>query len=97
MPDTQATTAAAAGDTPSGGGHLPSCLPDISVSSAPLPLLSGEAAERVRQDAGALMLVLCMTMAASVLSASFVVFLVRCDRVSKVYSVCLWLQDMIGI
>ncbi|WIA08739.1 hypothetical protein OEZ85_008162 [Tetradesmus obliquus] len=60
-----------------GGGHLPSCLPDIRVASAPLPLLSGEAAERVRQDAGALMLVLCMTMAASVLSASFVVFLVR--------------------
>jgi ATP-binding cassette subfamily A (ABC1) protein 1/ATP-binding cassette subfamily A (ABC1) protein 3 len=60
-----------------GGGHLPSCLPDIRVSSVPLPLLPGEAAERVRQDAGALMLVLCMTMAASVLSASFVVFLVR--------------------
>jgi hypothetical protein len=67
------------------------------VSSAPLPLLSGEAAERVRQDAGALMLVLCMTMAASVLSASFVVFLVRCDRVCEGYGVCLWLQDMIGI
>jgi ATP-binding cassette subfamily A (ABC1) protein 1/ATP-binding cassette subfamily A (ABC1) protein 3 len=95
-PDTPATTAAA-GDTPSDSGHLPSCLPDISVSSAPLPLLSGEAAERVRQDAGALMLVLCMTMAASVLSASFVVFLVRCDRVCEGYGVCLWLQDMIGI
>lgn len=60
-----------------GGGHLPSCLPDITVSSAPLPLLRGEAEQRVREDAGALMLVLCMTMAASVLSASFVVFLVR--------------------
>jgi ATP-binding cassette subfamily A (ABC1) protein 1/ATP-binding cassette subfamily A (ABC1) protein 3 len=60
-----------------GGGHLPSCLPDITVASSPLPILHGEAAERVRQDAGALMLVLCMTMAASVLSASFVVFLVR--------------------
>lgn len=60
-----------------GGGHLPSCLPRIRVSSAPLPLLSGEGAERMRQNAGALMLVLCMTMAASVLSASFVVFLVR--------------------
>lgn len=60
-----------------GGGHLPSCLPRIRVSSAPLPLLPGEGAERVREDAGALMLVLCMTMAASVLSASFVVYLVR--------------------
>jgi hypothetical protein len=53
------------------------CLPVIEVSSAPLPLVPGQAAERVRQDAGALMLVLCMTLAASVLSASFVVFLVR--------------------
>jgi hypothetical protein len=39
--------------------------------------MEGEKAQRVRQDAGALMLVLCMTLAASVLSASFVVFLVR--------------------
>eukprot|EP00878_Enallax_costatus_P019215 GHUV01020268.1.p1 GENE.GHUV01020268.1~~GHUV01020268.1.p1 ORF type:complete len:1409 (+),score=442.81 GHUV01020268.1:441-4229(+) len=59
------------------GKHLPSCLPRIRVSSSPLPLLAGEGAQRVREDAGALMLVLCMTMAASVLSASFVVFIVR--------------------
>jgi ATP-binding cassette subfamily A (ABC1) protein 1/ATP-binding cassette subfamily A (ABC1) protein 3 len=83
MPVTPDTEAAAAAGGSAGGGHLPSCLPDISVSSAPLPLLSGEAAERVRQDAGALMLVLCMTMAASVLSASFVVFLVRCDALAR--------------
>lgn len=60
-----------------GGGHLPSCMPVISTVSSPLPLMVGEEAQRVRQDAGALMLVLCMTLAASVLSASFVVFLVR--------------------
>jgi hypothetical protein len=52
-------------------------MPVISASSSPLPLMDGEKAQRVRQDAGALMLVLCMTLAASVLSASFVVFLVR--------------------
>lgn len=60
-----------------GGGHLPSCMPVINTVSSPLPLMQGEKAQRVRQDAGALMLVLCMTLAASVLSASFVVFLVR--------------------
>jgi hypothetical protein len=60
-----------------GGGHLPSCTPVITAVSSPLPLMLGEKAQRVRQDAGALMLVLCMTLAASVLSASFVVFLVR--------------------
>lgn len=60
-----------------GGGHLPSCMPVITAVSSPLPLMDGEKAQRVRQDAGALMLVLCMTLAASVLSASFVVFLVR--------------------
>jgi len=60
-----------------GGGHLPSCMPVINTVSSPLPLMAGEEAQRVRQDAGALMLVLCMTLAASVLSASFVVFLVR--------------------
>lgn len=65
------------GGAGSGGGHLPSCMPVISTSSSPLPLMDGEKAQRVRQDAGALMLVLCMTLAASVLSASFVVFLVR--------------------
>ena len=63
--------------TGSGGGHLPSCMPLITAASSPLPLMDGEKAQRVRQDAGALMLVLCMTLAASVLSASFVAFLVR--------------------
>jgi hypothetical protein len=62
---------------PPGGGHLPSCTPVITAVSSPLPLMLGEKAQRVRQDAGALMLVLCMTLAASVLSASFVVFPVR--------------------
>jgi hypothetical protein len=52
-------------------------MPVINAVSSPLPLREGEKAQRVRQDAGALMLVLCMTLAASVLSASFVVFLVR--------------------
>jgi hypothetical protein len=70
----------AVGGGSSGGGHLPSCMPVISTSSSPLPLMNGEKAQRVRQDAGALMLVLCMTLAASVLSASFVVFLVRCGN-----------------
>lgn len=60
-----------------GQRRLPSCLPRIRVSSSPLPLLPGEGAERVREDAGALMLVLCMTLAGSVLTASFVVYLVR--------------------
>lgn len=63
---------------PAGHGvHLPSCLPTIKAVSSPLPLMAGEQAQRIRQDAGALMLVLCMTLAASVLSASFVVHLVR--------------------
>lgn len=65
------------GASSGGGGHLPSCMPVINAVSSPLPLREGEKAQRVRQDAGALMLVLCMTLAASVLSASFVVFLVR--------------------
>lgn len=65
------------GGSSPGGGHLPSCMPVINTVSSPLPLMQGEKAQRVRQDAGALMLVLCMTLAASVLSASFVVFLVR--------------------
>jgi hypothetical protein len=61
----------------SSASHLPSCVPTIRAVSAPLPLMPGEKAQRIRQDAGALMLVLCMTLAASVLSASFVVYLVR--------------------
>lgn len=88
------------GDTPSsvaGGGaggvsrrrsHLPSCMPVITAVSSPLPLMAGEKAQRVRQDAGALMLVLCMTLAASVLSASFVVFLVRWVGVGGCVRVC---------
>jgi hypothetical protein len=66
-----------AGGVLPGGGHLPSCVPVIRAVSSPLPLMRGEQAQRIRQDAGALMLVLCMTLAVSVLSASFVVFLVR--------------------
>ncbi|KAF8072728.1 Abca17 [Scenedesmus sp. PABB004] len=68
----QATSALLRLMVAAGGGG-----PNIRASSAPLPLVRGEAAARVRADAGALMLVLCMTLAVSVLSASFVVFLVR--------------------
>ena len=57
--------------------QLPACLPSIHVSSSPLPVLAEEALARVRADAGSLMLVLCLTMASAVLTASYVVYLVR--------------------
>lgn len=65
--------------SPNGINHwsLPSCIPTIKVTSHPLPVQREEPLMRMRQDAGSLMLVLCLTMASSVLSASFVVFLVR--------------------
>ncbi|GBF94218.1 hypothetical protein Rsub_06488 [Raphidocelis subcapitata] len=51
--------------------------PSIRATSRPLPLRHDEAARAVREDAAALMLVLCVTLAGSVLSASFVVQLAR--------------------
>jgi hypothetical protein len=68
--------------TAEGGDHLhrrrlPACLPSLTVTSSPLPVLPSESLARVRQDAASLMLVLCLTMAASVLTASFAVYLVR--------------------
>eukprot|EP00798_Chlamydomonas_sp_ICE-L_P031757 gene31757-6955_t len=47
------------------------------VASQPLPILPTEPAARIHQDAVGLVLVLCLSMASSVLSASFAVFLVR--------------------
>ncbi len=49
----------------------------FSFVSRPLPTLPSEPVVQVQRDAASLMLALCMTLAASVLSASFVVFLVR--------------------
>lgn len=49
----------------------------IQCTGAPLPVLPHELRQQVRQQEAGLMLVLCLTMASSVLSASFVVFLVR--------------------
>lgn len=54
------------------------CYPQVI--NHPLPIIPTEAAARVRQDASALLLVVCLTLAASVLSASFCVFLVRYDE-----------------
>lgn len=51
----------------------------FSFVSRPLPTLPSEPVVQVQRDAASLMLALCMTLAASVLSASFVVFLVRCE------------------
>jgi len=50
------------------------------VTNQPLPVLPIEPSARVRQDSAALLLVVCLTLAASVLSASFCVFLVRWGR-----------------
>jgi len=52
-------------------------LPSITVVDDPLPLLGAEPVVRMRQDAGALVLVLCLTLGSSVLSAGYVVTLVR--------------------
>lgn len=49
----------------------------IRLDNHPLPTLSNEDTVRVNQMSGNLLMVLCVTMAAAVLSASFVVFLVR--------------------
>ncbi|BDA45751.1 probable ATP-binding cassette sub-family A member 3 [Coccomyxa sp. Obi] len=49
----------------------------IGVANHPMPTLQNEAAAKFSKVAGDLLLVLCLTMAASVLSASFAVFLVR--------------------
>ena len=49
----------------------------LQATSAPLPWLRTEPAARVAEQAASLMHVLCFTLAASVLSASYVVFLVR--------------------
>ncbi|KAK9828547.1 hypothetical protein WJX72_000707 [[Myrmecia] bisecta] len=54
----------------------------ISVVNHPLPTLKNELAVQVSQSSGDLLLVLCMTIASAVLSASFVVFLVR-ERESR--------------
>ncbi|KXZ53111.1 hypothetical protein GPECTOR_7g1001 [Gonium pectorale] len=63
-----ATSAAAAAAAPPRG---------FSFASWPLPTLVSEPVVRVQRDAAGLMLVLCLVLASSVLSASYVVFLVR--------------------
>ncbi|KAI8469139.1 MAG: hypothetical protein J3K34DRAFT_522412 [Monoraphidium minutum] len=60
-----------------GGAAAEDPLPTIRVSSQPLPLQRGEAALAVAEDAAALMLVLCVTLAGAVLTASFAVHLAR--------------------
>ncbi|GLC42811.1 hypothetical protein PLESTM_001382200 [Pleodorina starrii] len=49
----------------------------FSAASWPLPTLATEPVARIQRDASSLMLVLCLVLASSVLSASFVVFIVR--------------------
>ena len=70
---------------------LPPTPARCQVSNQPLPTLPIEPVVRVRQDAAGLMLVLCLAMATSVLSASFCIFLVRCGyeeraRLAATYS-----------
>lgn len=95
----QATTALLRLVTAAGGGRggadalhdspaPQAVLPSITASSAPLPIMPGETAEHVRQDAGALLLVLCLTLAGSMLSASVVVHLVRCGWGGRQQCVC---------
>lgn len=78
-----AATAAAQADSllaaaGSGGrGGAGGALPAFATTNHPLPTLPFEPQSRVRQDAASLMMVLCLTLATSVLSASFVVALVR--------------------
>ncbi|GFR40553.1 hypothetical protein Agub_g1128 [Astrephomene gubernaculifera] len=67
-----ASETAAAASTPS-----PSSSPSFSTVSWPMPTLPFEPVARIQRDAASLMLVLCLVLASSVLSASFVVFLVR--------------------
>lgn len=55
-----------------------SSIDAITTTNHPLPTLPNEAELQLRQETGSLTLVLCLTMASSVLSAAFVVFLVRC-------------------
>lgn len=47
------------------------------MTSAPLPIIPSEPAARIKSDMTALMLVLCLSVASAVLSASFIVFPVR--------------------
>lgn len=54
----------------------------IELISHPLPVVHGEPVMRVSEMSGALLLVLCVTMAGSVLSASYALFLVR-ERSSR--------------
>lgn len=54
-----------------------SSIDAITTTNHPLPTLPNEAELQLRQETGSLTLVLCLTMASSVLSAAFVVFLVR--------------------
>ncbi|GIL83990.1 hypothetical protein Vretifemale_12715 [Volvox reticuliferus] len=49
----------------------------FSVVSWPLPLLATELVAQIEHNAASLMLVLCLVLASSVLSASFVIFVVR--------------------
>jgi len=62
---------------PSSVDYFRYITPAAQATNHPLPVLPTEASARVRQDASALLLVVCLTLAASVLSASFCVFLVR--------------------
>jgi hypothetical protein len=76
-PPSQLPLESGAGRRGGSGGAAGDAQPTIRVLNRPLPLQRGEAAMAVRQDAAALMLVLCVVLAGSVLSASFVVHLAR--------------------
>jgi len=62
---------------PAAAAAASDALPTIRVTHEPLPVLADEALARVARDASQLMLVLCLTLATAVLSASPAVFLIR--------------------